>query len=99
MCMQMRAAIIEKPNFVNIWKTMHDNIMKLVSTHMFPWSRIIIISLKMLWYNMHIICMQMRTAIIEKQIFFNIWKTVHDNNHENGVHIYVSMVKDYYNVT
>ena len=27
--------IIEKPNFVNIWKTMHDNIMKLVSTHMF----------------------------------------------------------------
>ena len=48
MCMQMRAAIIEKPNFVNIWKTMHDNIMKLVPTHMFPWSRIIIISLKML---------------------------------------------------
>ena len=46
--MQMRAAIIEKPNFVNIWKTMHDNIMKLVPTHMFPWSRIIIISLKML---------------------------------------------------
>ena len=48
MCMQMRAAIIEKPNFVNIWKTMHDNIMKLVPTHMFPWSTIIIISLKML---------------------------------------------------
>ena len=47
MCMQMRAAIIEKPNFVNIWKTMHNNIMKLVPTHMFPWSRIIIMSLKM----------------------------------------------------
>ena len=47
MCMQMRADIIEKPNFVNIWKTMHDNIMKLLSTHMFPWSRIIILSLKM----------------------------------------------------
>ena len=25
MCMQMRADIIEKPNFVNISKTMHDN--------------------------------------------------------------------------
>ena len=48
MCMQMRAANIEKPNFVNIWKTMHDNIMTFVSTHMFPWSRIIILSLKML---------------------------------------------------
>ena len=48
---------------------------------------------------MHIMCMQMRTAIIEKQIFFNIWKTVHDYNHEIGVHIYVSMVKDYHNVT
>ena len=35
-------------------------------------------------------CMQMSTAIIEKQIFFNIWKTVHDNNHENGVYTYVS---------
>ena len=34
--------------------------------------------------------MQMSTAIIEKQIFFNIWKTVHDNNHENGVYTYVS---------
>ena len=31
--MQMRAAITEKPNFINIWKIMHDNIMKLVSTH------------------------------------------------------------------
>ena len=48
MCMQMRTAIIEKPNFVNIWTIMHENIMKLVSTHMFPWSRIIILSLKML---------------------------------------------------
>ena len=38
--------------------------------------------------------MQMRTAIIEKQIFFNIWKTVHDNNLENGVYTYVSMVED-----
>ena len=38
----------KKPNFVNIWKPMHDNIMKLVPTHMFPWSRIIILSLKML---------------------------------------------------
>ena len=28
-------------------------IMKMVSTHMFPWSRIIILSLKMLLYNMH----------------------------------------------
>ena len=35
-------------------------------------------------------CMQMSTAIIEKQIFFNIWKTVHDNKHENGVYTYVS---------
>ena len=35
-------------------------------------------------------CMQISTAIIEKQIFFNIWKTVHDNNHENGVYTYVS---------
>ena len=33
MCMQIRTAIIEKPNFVNIWKTMHDNIMKFVSTY------------------------------------------------------------------
>ena len=32
---------------------------------------------------MHIMCMQMMTAIIEQQIIFNIWKTVHDNNHEN----------------
>ena len=24
---------------------------------------------------------------------------MNDNNHENGVHIYVSMVKDYHNVT
>ena len=48
---------------------------------------------------MHIVCRQMRTAIIEKQIFFNIWKTVHYNNHENGVYIYVSMVKDYHNIT
>ena len=32
-CMQIKTAIIEKPNFFNIWKTMHDNIMKLVSTH------------------------------------------------------------------
>ena len=39
---------------------------------------------------MHIMCMQMSTAIIEKQIVFNIWKTVHDNNHENGVYAYVS---------
>ena len=46
--MQIRTAIIEKPNFVNIWKTMHANIMKFVSTYMFPWSRIIILSLKML---------------------------------------------------
>ena len=99
LCMQMRAAIIEKPNFVNIWKTMHDNIMKLVSTHMFPWSRIIILPFKMLYYNMHIVCMQMRTAIIEKQFFFNIWKNVHYNNHENGVYIYVSLVKDYHNIT
>ena len=36
----------------------------------------------------------MRTAIIEKTIFFNIFKTVHDNNHENGVYTYVSMVDD-----
>ena len=43
---------------------------------------------------MHIMYMQMRTAIIEKQIFFNIWKTVHDNNHEHGVYTYVSMVED-----
>ena len=48
MCMQIRTAIIEKPNFVNIWKTMHYNIMKLVSTYMFPWSRNIMLSLKML---------------------------------------------------
>ena len=48
---------------------------------------------------MHMMCMQMRTAIIEKQIFFNIWKTVHDNNHENGVYTYVYMVKDYHNYT
>ena len=48
---------------------------------------------------MHIMCMQMRTAIIEKQIFFNIWKTVHDNNHEHGVYTYVSMVEDEHNVT
>ena len=48
MCMQIRTAITEKPSFVNIWKTMHDNIMKLVSTLMFPWSRIILLSLKML---------------------------------------------------
>ena len=34
--------------------------------------------------------MQMSTAIIEKLIFFNIWKTVHDYNHENGVYTYVS---------
>ena len=47
MCMQIRTAIIEKPNFVNIWKTMHYNIMKLVSTYMFSWSRNIILSLKM----------------------------------------------------
>ena len=47
MCMQIRTAIIEKHNFFNIWKTMHDNIMKMVSTHMIPWSRIIILSLKM----------------------------------------------------
>ena len=33
MCMQIRTAIIEKPNFFNIWKTVHDNIMKMVSTH------------------------------------------------------------------
>ena len=33
MCMQIRTAIIEKPYFFNIWKTMHDNIMKMVSTH------------------------------------------------------------------
>ena len=43
---------------------------------------------------MHIMCMQMRTAIIEKQIVLNIWKTVHDNNHDNGVYTYVSMVED-----
>ena len=49
----------------------------MVSTHMFTWSRIIIISLKMLVYHMHMMCMQMRPAIIEKQLFFNIWKTVH----------------------
>ena len=30
--MQM-TAIIEKPYFFNIWKTMHDNIMKMVSLH------------------------------------------------------------------
>ena len=35
-------------------------------------------------------CMQMSTAIIEKQIVFNIWKTVNDNNHENCVYTYVS---------
>ncbi len=51
--MQIRTAIIEKPHFFNIWKTMHDNIMKLESTYIFPWSRIIIISLKILLYNMH----------------------------------------------
>ena len=47
MCMQIRTAIIERPNFFNIWRTMHDNIMKMDSTHMFPWSRIIIMSLNM----------------------------------------------------
>ena len=47
MCMQIRTAIIEKPHFFNIWKTMHDNIMKMVSIHMFPRSRIIIMSLTM----------------------------------------------------
>ena len=47
MFMQIRTAIIEKPNFFNIWNIMHDNIMKMVSTHMFPWSRIIIKSLTM----------------------------------------------------
>ena len=36
---KMRTAIIEKPNFFNIWNTMHDNIMKMMSTHMFLWSR------------------------------------------------------------
>ena len=29
------------------------------------------------------------------EIFFNIWKTVHDNNHDNCVYTYVSRVKDY----
>ena len=48
MCMQIRTAIVEKPHFFNIWKTMHDIIMKLVSTYIFPWSRIIILSLEML---------------------------------------------------
>ena len=33
MCMPMRIDIIEKPNFFNIWKTMHDNIMKIVSIY------------------------------------------------------------------
>ena len=47
-CMRIKTAIIEKPNFFNIWKTMHDNIMKLLSTHMFPWSRITIRSLKII---------------------------------------------------
>ena len=53
MCMQMRADIIEKPNFVDISKTMHDNIMKLLSTHMFPWSRINIMSLKMSYCELY----------------------------------------------
>ena len=52
------------------------------------------ITLNVVVSHMHIMSMQMRTAIIEKQIFFNIWKTVHDSNHENGVYTSVSMVED-----
>ena len=49
-CMQMRTAIIEKQIFFNIiyyGKLCIIIIMKMLSTYMFPWSRIIIISLNM----------------------------------------------------
>ena len=49
MCMQIGTAIIEKPHFFNIWKTM-------VSTYMFPWSRIIIMSL-------NVTCVRVRACV------------------------------------
>ena len=85
MCMKMRTAIIEKPNVFNIWKTMHDNIMNMVSTHMFPWSRIIIISLKMLQYN-RCICVCKGGPPLSKTIITSVSGKQHNNSSTHFSH-------------
>ena len=73
--MQISAAITEISIFFNILATMHYIILKIVSTHIFSWSKNVVFNV-----NTHIImCMQIRTAIIEKPNFVNIWKTMHYN--------------------
>ncbi len=78
--MQMSTAIIENPNFFNIWKTMHDNIMKMVSTHiMFK-----VLQCNNVYNIQYVYANLMRAAIIEKPNFFNIWNIMHD---ETGIYI------------
>ena len=90
--MQNSAAISETSIFFNILAIMHYIISKCMSTHN------VLMVKKCCLMNMH--CVGIRTAIIEKPHFFNICKIMHDNNIMKMVSThYVSMVKDYHNVT
>ena len=71
--MQISAAITKTSVFFNILAIiMHNIISKMVSTLCSHGQQI-------LSYEYVYMCMQIRTAIIEKPHFFNIWKTMHDN--------------------
>ena len=78
--MQIKVAITKKQTFFNISGSMHDSVSQKMSRPMFSWSKIYLKAFKQVKNPFaRVSHMQIRVAITEKPIFFNISGSMQNN--------------------